>query len=127
MAMKETEAYIGEKLRPHLLSADFFDAAKYPDASFEITSVEAYTPTEGEASVIAGANARVSGNLKLRDQVKNISFPALITVQGGEVKAQASFDIDRTQWGMHYGNDQSLKDKFISPVVNISLALSAKG
>jgi polyisoprenoid-binding protein YceI len=108
------------------LSADFFDSEKFPQASFEITSVAPYTPAAGE-SVVAGANYKVSGNLKLKDQVKNVSFPAHISVADGVAKAEASFDIDRTLWGMSYGNDESLKDKFISPVVNIALSLSAKG
>ena len=126
MDMLETESYIDEKLLPHLLSADFFDAAKFPESTFEITSVTPYTPAAGE-TVVEGANYKVSGNLKLRDQVKNVTFPARITNENGVVKAAANFDIDRTQWGMSYGNDQSLKDKFISPTVNISLDITAKG
>ena len=30
-----------------------------------------------------------------------------------------------TQWGMSYGNDQSLKDNFIRPEVNIQLDIKA--
>jgi len=124
--MKQSDSFIDEKLLPHLLSADFFDAEKFPEATFEITSCEPYTPAEGE-SVVAGANFKVSGNLKLRDQVKNITFPAHIVNQNGAISADAKFDIDRTEWGMQYGNDESLKDKFISPTVNIQLTLAAKG
>lgn len=126
MTLSQPESYINEKLRPHLLSPDFFDVEKYPEATFELTGISAYTPADGE-SAIAGANYKVSGNLKLRDQVKNVTFPAHITFADGTVKAEASFDIDRTQWGMSYGNDKSLKDKFISPTVNIALSLTAKG
>lgn len=125
MDMLETESYIDEKLLPHLLSSDFFDADNFPEATFEITGVSPFTPAQGE-TVVEGANFKVSGNLKLRNQVKNVTFPAAITVDDGVVKANANFDIDRTDWGMHYGNDKSLKDTFISPTVNIVLNISAK-
>jgi len=125
MDLLQTESFIDEKLLPHLLSADFFDVEKFPEASFEITGIVPYTPGEGE-TVVEGANHKVSGNLKLRDLVKNITFPASIVVEDDVVKAKANFDIDRTDWGMHYNNDKSLKDSFISPTVNVVLNLATK-
>jgi polyisoprenoid-binding protein YceI len=126
MKMSEEGEAIQTKLAGHLLSGDFFDSAKYPSAIFEITSVAPYTATPGVASVVAGANYTVSGNLTLKDVTKNVSFPANIAVLGNTVTAKANFNIDRTIWGMSYGNDKSLGDKFISPEVNIALNLSAK-
>jgi polyisoprenoid-binding protein YceI len=125
MLMEEKEDFITGKLRPHLLSPDFFDADKYPASQFEITKVEPYTPAGNDTSVVAGANYIISGNLTLKDVTKNISFPAKIDVANNLLTAAANFNIDRTWWGMAYGNDQSLKDKFISPVVNIELAVKA--
>lgn len=119
--MEEQGDMIQGKLRPHLLSADFFDAAKYGTAKFEITRVE---PFKGN-TVVKDANYNVSGNLTLKNTTKNVSFPANITMNGGTLKAKANFDIDRTQWGMIYGNDKSLGDKFISEKVNIELNLEA--
>lgn len=106
------------KLEGHLKSADFFDAAKYPTASFVITGVE---PVTGDST----ATHKISGNLTLKDSTKNVSFPAQVTVADNSVKAVANFNIDRTQWGMYYGNDQSLGDKFIRPEVNIKLNINA--
>ncbi|MDZ4751839.1 MAG: YceI family protein [Flavobacteriales bacterium] len=126
MAMHESGDHITGKLRPHMLSADFFDATVFPTATFEITGVQPYTPAAGDSSVVAGANMRISGNLKLKDSVKNVSFPAKVSVADGSVSAVANFDIDRTLWGMSYGNDASLGDKFISPTVNLALNISAK-
>lgn len=124
--LTEPAEMIQTKLKGHLLSPDFFDAAKYPTAKFEITKITDYTSNETDKSVVAGANALVSGNLTLKDSTKNVSFPAVIIVTETEVTAKANFNIDRTQWGMSYGNDKSLKDKFISPEVNIAIDIKAK-
>jgi polyisoprenoid-binding protein YceI len=105
------------KLEGHLKSADFFDVEKHPTAKFEITKVEALTDTTGTHSI--------SGNLTLKDSTKNITFPAKVTISETEVNATANFNIDRTLWGVNYGNDKSLKDKFIKPEVNISVVLKA--
>ncbi|MEY3398388.1 MAG: hypothetical protein RL220_982 [Bacteroidota bacterium] len=125
MKMHESADFINGKLRPHLMSADFFDAGVYPTATFEITSVEPYTPAAGDSSVVAGANMKVSGNLKLRDTVKNVTFPAKVDMSTGSISANANFDIDRTAWGMHYNSEKSAGDFFISPTVNMVLDLKA--
>ena len=125
LGLDEKEEMFQTKLKGHLLSPDFFDAEKFGTAKFEISSVEPYTAAAGAASVVEGANYTISGNLTLKDSTKNVSFPAAVTVSETEVTAKANFNIDRTQWGMSYGNDKSLKDKFISPEVNISLNIKA--
>jgi polyisoprenoid-binding protein YceI len=126
MEMTEQGEMIQNKLKGHLMSPDFFDVEKYPTAIFEITGLEAYTPTGSDSSVIAGANYTVSGNLTLKDVTKNVSFPAKVDLTETSFKVLASFNIDRTLWGMKYGNDKSLKDKFISEIVNINLDLESR-
>ena len=123
--MEEEGEMIDGKLRPHLLSGDFFDAAKDSTAKFEVTKVEPYTASADNKSVVAGANATVSGNLTLKGVTKNVTFPAKIDVTENGVDAKANFDIDRTQWGIVYGNDKGLGDKFISETVNIELDVKA--
>lgn len=113
------------KLEEHLAGTDFFDVAKYPSASFEITSVAAYDSSKMK-SVVPGATHLISGNLKLKDSTKNVTFPAKITLTDAALSAVADFNIDRTQWGMAYGNKESLGDKFIRPTVNIKLNIAAK-
>ena len=124
--MEEEGESIDGKLRPHLLSGDFFDAEKYKDAKFEITKVEPYTASGDSKSVIAGANYTISGNLTLKDVTKNVSFPAKVEIDNDGVEAEANFDIDRRQWNITYGNDKNLGDKFISETVNIEVDLEAK-
>ncbi|HRO43724.1 MAG TPA: YceI family protein [Flavipsychrobacter sp.] len=126
MELEEKGGMFDEKLHPHLMSGDFFDAAKFGTAKFEITGVQPYEKNDGDTSIVEGANFRVSGNFILKDATKNISFPAKIDLDDNTLKAKANFDIDRTQWQMNYGNDKTLGDKFISEKVNIELDLQAK-
>ncbi len=113
------------KLSGHLRSGDFFDVEKFPSAVFEISSI-----TEGVAGnpadlVMKDATHTVTGNLTIKGVTKSVSFPAKISVTEQGISANANFNIDRTNWGLVYGNDQSLGDKFIRPTVNIQLHLVA--
>ena len=112
--MEQEGEMIDNKLQPHLLSGDFFNATEFGTSSFEITRVEPYKPKDGEKSLVEGANFSVSGNLEIRNITKNITFPARIELNGGRLDAEANFDIDRRQWQMNYGNDRTLGDQFIS-------------
>lgn len=125
MEMEEKGDVFETKLRPHLLSGDFFDAANFGTARFEITKVEPYASDGKDTSVVAGANYSVSGNLTLKNQAKNVTFPAKIDIDANSVRAKANFNIDRREWQMAYGNDKSLGDKFISETVNIKLDVVA--
>lgn len=113
------------KLTSHLLSPDFFDVANHPTATFEITSVTAGVDSSIKEVIMKDATHTITGNLTLKGVSKSISFPAKVMLADGIATADANFNIDRTQWGLSYGNDKSLKDKFISPIVNIGLHLVA--
>lgn len=103
-------------LKKHLLSDDFFDVMKFPVAMFEIIDV---THSVGKAGYM------VKGNLVLKDVTKSIAFPADVSIKNNRLEATANFNFDRTEWGMNYGNDKSLGNWFINPVVNIKLHLVA--
>ncbi|MCE3278864.1 MAG: hypothetical protein K0S44_1055 [Bacteroidetes bacterium] len=126
MEMEEKGDMYENKLRPHLLSGDFFDAEKFATAKFEITHVEPYKADDKDTSIVKGANFNVSGNLTIKDVTKNITFPAHVDLDATTLKAKADFDINRTEWKMNYGNDKTLGDKFISEKVNIEFDLEAK-
>ena len=76
-----------DRLTGHLLSADFFEAKKYPTATFSSTKVEEGT---------------ISGILDMRMVKKEISFPATIVVSEQVVDIQAEFTINRRLWGINY-------------------------
>lgn len=126
MELEQKGGMFDEKLRPHLMSGDFFDADKFGTAKFVITNVEPYKPNANDTSIVEGANFSVSGNLTLKEDTKNITFPARVDLDGNTLKAKGNFDIDRRQWRMNYGNDKTLGDQFISEAVNIELDLQAQ-
>lgn len=142
--MEETTEDYG-KLWGHLQSPDFFDAANHPQATFEITAVEPFTAGEMIAdkeefasantpavdSSIAPANPThwISGNLTMRGTTKNIKFPATVAIENGAVSAKAGFNIDRTAWGLAYGDEATAadkaKDQFIYNTVSLVLDVKA--
>jgi polyisoprenoid-binding protein YceI len=119
-----TDAETNGKLSGHLNSDDFFATAKNPESTFEIVSVE---PIAGAA---AGApNYTVKGNLTIKGIAKAITFPATITMDEKELKANAQFDIDRTEWDIKYGSGkffQDLGDKMINDAFNVKFNIVAK-
>lgn len=110
-------------LEGHLKSPDFFDAQKYPTATFEITGVEPYVADS--SSKTKDATHIIKGNLTLKDSTKNIAFPAKVTVDANTVAAFADFNIDRTLWGMNYKGPNNPQDWVINKEVNIKLTVSA--
>lgn len=126
MELEEKGGMFDEKLRPHLMSGDFFDADKFGTAKFEITNIAPYQANASDTSIVEGANFSISGNFTLKGVTKNITFPARIDLDENTLKAKGDFDIDRREWSMNYGNDKTLGDKFISETVNIELDLQAK-
>lgn len=112
------------QLEGHLSSPDFFDAAKFPTAKFDITGVAPYDSATTK-SLLAGATHVISGNLKLKDSTVNISFPAKVQLAGNSLSAEADFNIDRTQWGMNYKGPNNPQDWFIKKEVNLKLNLKA--
>jgi polyisoprenoid-binding protein YceI len=69
----------------------------------------------------------VTGNLTMRGTTKSVTFPANVMMQGDKVMAKAMFNIDRTAWGLMYGDEGSItdqaKDKFIYNTVTVGLDL----
>ncbi len=118
-----TDQKMNEMLVTHLKSADFFDVEKYPTSSFAITKVEAVA---GNDSI----THRISGNLKMKDVDKNITFDAKITKEGDAYKAVTiPFTINRTQWNVQYGSKSifaDLKDKFIDDNIELQITIIAK-
>ncbi|MFV0469655.1 MAG: YceI family protein [Dysgonomonas sp.] len=119
-----TDAAMNKMLVDHLSSPDFFDVATYPESSFSITKIEPIaTPNDSVTHTI-------SGNLKLKDVDKNISFRAKVTKEGNVYKAvTVPFTIDRTQWNVKYGSKTifaDLKDKIIDDNIELQITIVAK-
>lgn len=116
------------KLANHLLSEDFFNSSKFPTAQFVMAHIAPFSPDSFPNEKIFTKNPThiITGNLTLNDSIKSIRFPAIIFTTEKSISAQANFNINRSDWGLSYGNDQSLGDKFISPIVNINLDIKTK-
>jgi polyisoprenoid-binding protein YceI len=115
-----------QKLRGHLLSADFFETETYPEAKFVFTSVEDYT---GEQTGDVVFTHTVSGNLSMKDVTRNVTFAAMIDMQGDEMKAVTDrFIIDRSEWNVKYGSRSffdNLKDNFIHDDIVLRIMFGA--
>jgi len=115
-SIKESED--NGRLEGHLKSADFFDVAKFPSASFEITGLEE-----------KDGNTMLSGNLTIKDITHNVTFPVTITNEGDVLTVSSEvFTIDRSKWNVRYGSKSffdNLKDKFINDDIELKISIKA--
>jgi len=94
-------------LTKHLKTADFFDVAKYPEATFVSTAIK----PGGEN----GASHTVTGNLTLHGVTKAVTFPATINVTPDVATVDSSFSINRKDFGINYAGaaDNLIRDNVV--------------
>ena len=94
-------------LTKHLKTADFFDVAKYPEATFVSTAIKA----GGEN----GASHTVTGNLTMHGVTKSVTFPATITVTPDVATVESSFAINRKDFALNYPGapDNAIRDNVV--------------
>jgi polyisoprenoid-binding protein YceI len=94
-------------LAGHLKTADFFDAQKFPRATFVSTDIK----PGGEK----GATHTVTGNLALHGVTKAIAFPATIKVGADAATLDAVFSINRKDFGILYAGrtDDLIRDDVV--------------
>ena len=83
-----------DQVTNHLKTPDFFDTAKFPQATFVSTEVK----PGGEK----GASHTVVGNLQLHGVTKSITFPATIVTSPAGVSVESTFAINRKDFGINY-------------------------
>lgn len=113
-----------EDLEGHLKGATkenedhFFNVAKFPTSTFEITSVT------GDATT-----ATISGNLTMKGITKNVTFPAMVSVDDATVTIKSEgFKINRTEWQVNYASKSvfdDLKDKFVDDEIELVVTVKA--
>ncbi|SDS03914.1 YceI family protein [Gramella sp. MAR_2010_147] len=98
---------------------DFFNVNEFPEAIFEVTGI---SEEEGQPML--------QGNLTIKEETKNISFPVNISNDGEMMEITSEeFTIDRTKWNVNYGSKSvfdGLGDKFINDDVTLKINLKAK-
>jgi polyisoprenoid-binding protein YceI len=87
-------------LTSHLKNRDFFNVDKFPAIQFEATKIE----------LGGDETATVSGKLTMLGQAVDMSIPCKIAVTDSELTVKAKFAIDRTKWGMNYGQGRVNND-----------------
>lgn len=87
------------KLNEHLLGADFFDAAKFPTATFKSTRVE-----------VSGQTAKIHGNLTLKGVTKPVVLATTFIGAGTHpmtkataIGFRATTTIKRSEFSLGYG------------------------
>ena len=114
----ENETY-NKKLVGHLKSDDFFSVENYPEAKFEIKSINAVQNNLGY---------EITGNLSMKGKTNEISFLADIEVSGNSLTAIGTASIDRTKWDIKYRSGKFFKglgDNLIRDEFEIRFELTA--
>jgi polyisoprenoid-binding protein YceI len=82
-------------MEDHFGNEKYMDAANYPKASFSgtITNLSSVDfNREGSYKVL------VQGNLTIKDVTKPVNIPAILTINNGNVTAQATFSVNRKDY-----------------------------
>ena len=79
----------------HLASDDFFSIDQYPEASFEITSVN---------------DDYIQGNLTIKGITHSIGFDADVHVAGDTLTASGKIVVDRTRYGIKFRSGNFFKN-----------------
>lgn len=88
------DAKSSDKLIGHLKSADFFDVAKFPIATFVVTTAEKKQDD----------TYSITGDISIKGITKSISFPAIIVIEDKNLSADAELTVNRIDFGANYGS-----------------------
>ena len=104
------------RLRNHLLSQDFFDVSRHPEARFRIGSI---TLQNGRLFQVVGA-------LTIRDSTRAVRFYARgWTVNTDRVEGTARFAIDRHDYGVSYVGS-TIKDDLVDDEFWLEIDIKAR-
>jgi polyisoprenoid-binding protein YceI len=98
------------KLDGHLKTADFFDVARFPKATFTSTSL-----TPAPAGSPDGATHILRGTLDMHGVQKEVTVPVKTEQSAEGVHATSEFTINRHDWGISYKGmaDDLIKDNVL--------------
>ena len=109
-----------DRLTSHLRSEDFFATDEFPEAEFVITDVQAVDGSDTQYDV--------TGDLTIKGETNEITFPTIIGSINGELAITGTTIINRTEWGFRYGSPSffnDLGDSAIADDVSVTINLVA--
>jgi polyisoprenoid-binding protein YceI len=92
------------KLENHLKSADFFDVAKYPKATFVLKSLTQLP------EIHDGYTHAAKGMLTIKDKTNEETFYLTMRMQGNFIFASGEGIIDRSKYDVKYGSKSFFED-----------------
>lgn len=109
----------------HLRDDDFFAVDRYPTAEFICDRAEPL-----QSCTPGTPNYTLHGTITLRGVSQPLSFPAVIAAADADhLTGQAQFELDRTQFGSHYGSGRLfafLGKHVVNDHVHLHIKLHAK-
>lgn len=109
-----TDPATNEQFAGHLASDDFFSVQKYPEATFQITSV---------------SGNHIEGNLTIKGITHPVGFDAAINVNNDVLTATGKLVIDRTKYGIKFRSGNFFKDLGDTLIYNdfeLNISITAK-
>lgn len=113
-----TDKESNNKLVSTLKSETFFNTEKFPKAGFVISS----------ATKTSGNQYEIKGKLTIKGITNEVSFPAIVTVNGKKLAASAKITIDRTKYDIKFRSKsffENLGDKVIYDDFDLNVNLNA--
>lgn len=105
ITVNDLEGKDKEDLETHLKDTDFFESHEFPTGKLVITEVMPAKEKE--------FTHEISANLTLKGITRRITFPAVLDITEDSLIGNASFTIDRSQWGIVYKGrlDNAIRDE----------------
>lgn len=105
----------------HLRSADFFDAARFPELTFASTGVRALEATRFE----------VTGDLSIHGVVRRVTLPVTLlglvrTPQGERIGFETAFTLDRKDYGITWNRVLEGAGALLGDEVKVTISIEAQ-
>lgn len=113
-----------KSLIEHLKNEDFFNVAKFPEATLMITK---FAPLASQENSMA--NYTATALLTIKGITNEISFPVAFSQKEATAKATATITVDRTKWNIVYKSKtifSTIGDKFIYDDITFDVDLTLK-
>ncbi len=109
---------MADKLVGHLKSDDFFSVESFPTANLVIKKIG-----KGDNGA-----AQITASLTIKGKTEEVTFPAIVKIDGDNLIASAELTFDRSKFDVRYGSDSffdNLGDKAIKNEIKVTVNVKA--